>query len=158
MQDAQFRQDLKDGARIPFRQSNPDGFGRAQGDPAMVKKLAAIEQRAGRIKNRVRAHCSHFQDNWTAREAITLWQKRAALVAKHPAPANAPKAELEPGKIMADARRRVISRATNRLSKVNAIKTRMANAVLRTHQDMGPDQSKSMTREFKNRNRMQNTY
>lgn len=146
MADDDLRPELKHTARTALRQANPDSFGRTGGNPEVVQHVAGIERRASEIKERLRAHSRRFEENWTTREAVGLWQKRVHEAARHPKPEGAERPELEPEALMRDARRNVRARATRRLSNLNAIKTGMQNAVIRTQQSMKQERGPEISR------------
>jgi hypothetical protein len=127
---APYRPDLKGRQRAAFHRANPASFGRAQGDAAAVRQLGQIQARSSAIKDRARAHYRRFEESWVAREAISLWQKRAGFTDEHPAPEGAP-GKYVAHSIMTQARRNVRARLVQRLTRVNAVKTRMENAVVR---------------------------
>jgi hypothetical protein len=114
-----------------FSVTTPAGLERAGGNPTLVSALTSIEHRADRIKERVIKHAKAFEDRWTAREAIDLWKRYLANQAKHPAPPNTVR-DIAPEAVMNTAQRQVAARTRLRLAKVNQIKTRMSNALLRS--------------------------
>jgi hypothetical protein len=106
-----------------FSDATPSAFERAGGNPAIVSALTSIERRAEAIKSRVIAHAKSFEDRWTAREAMQLWQRYLI---------NHTIQEIIPAAVMKTAARQVAARTQLRLAKVNAIKTRMGNALIRS--------------------------
>lgn len=106
-------------------------FERARGNPMVVKALASIEHRAERIKERVIKHGKNFENRWTAREAIGLWKRYVAAQAKLPVPPNTAR-DLAPDRLMKIAERQVAARLQTRVAKVNQIKMRMGNALIRS--------------------------
>lgn len=62
----------------PFRQANPDVFGRANGNVDTVRRLAMIEARVGVIKERLHDHVERHKKMWVAGEAGRLLDKRMA--------------------------------------------------------------------------------
>jgi hypothetical protein len=116
-----------------FAMTTPSAFERAVGNPAVVATLAAIERRADALKARTVAHAKTFEDRWTAKEGIHLWKRYLANQGQHPAPPNAIH-EIAPEAVMKTAARNVSARMQRRLARINAIKTRMSNAVVRSVQ------------------------
>lgn len=127
-----FRPDLKGSQAAAFRIANPKPFGRAQGNVKAVEQMAAIERRAEKIKERVRAHFLRHKETWVAKEAISLWLKRAVPAHDHPRPVNGAPVDVS-GAYLNQARRNVVARMSRRLSDLNATKTRLQNAVVRSH-------------------------
>lgn len=128
-----YRPDLRGRQQAAFRRANPDAFGRAGGNPGAVEQIGMIERRAAQVRERVRAHFKKYQESWVAKEAIAIWQKRAGFANEHPAPASAPGRYVAQS-IMMEARRNVRARVVQRLTRVNVVKTRMENAVVRNRQ------------------------
>lgn len=113
-----------------FQSANPSQFGRVRGSVETTTRLAAIENRAAHVKERMRAHCQKHEESWVAKQAIALWKKRAGIEAKHPMPPGVISG-VDPQVILVDARRIVRARMNARLSNINSIKNRMGNAVVR---------------------------
>lgn len=113
-----------------FAKLTPRAFERADGDVRLIKTLARIEQRAEALRNKVIAHAAKFEDRWVAKEAMRIWERQLQQQRQHPGPAAS-----EPGvsknEIMRIAQRNIAARTNRRLSLVNAIRTRMENAVIR---------------------------
>ena len=128
-----YRPDLKGRQQLAFRRANPDAFGRVQGNSNAVEQLGLIERRAAMVRERVLAHFKKYQESWVAREAIAIWQKRAGFTHEHPAPDGAP-GKYVAQSIMMEARKNVRARVGQRLTRVNMVKTRMENAVVRNQQ------------------------
>lgn len=124
-----------------FSDASPSAFERAGGNPAIVSALTSIERRAEAIKSRVIAHAKSFEDRWTAREAMQLWKRYIVNQTKQPAPPNTIQ-EIVPAAVMKTAARQVAARTQLRLAKVNAIKTRMGNALIRSLE------TRSLTQRF----------
>jgi hypothetical protein len=114
-----------------FSDATPSAFERAGGNPAIVSALTSMERRAEAIKSRVIAHAKNFEDRWTAREAMQLWQRYLVNQTRQPAPPNTIQ-EIIPAAVMKTAARQVAARTQLRLARVNAIKTRMGNALIRS--------------------------
>ena len=113
-----------------FNKTTPAAFRSAGGNPTSIKALSRIEDRAAQIKVRAIDHFKAFQDRWTAKEAIRIWQQRVDQHAQHPGPdGSAP--HTTPEEVLKLAGQVVRARTVRRLSKINAIKTRMTNAVAR---------------------------
>lgn len=117
--------------RQDFREANPAPFGRTEGNPDSVRRLGVIETRAAGLKERMRDHIAQHETNWVAREAVRLWSKQAVPKLIHPAPRGVSPEDFWE-QVFRQARRNVRARATRRLTALNAIKTRMQNAVIRT--------------------------
>lgn len=116
--------------RPAFRQANPGAFGRAQGDPDATRRLGVIEQRASSIKDRFREHFDRNEELWVVREAMALTAKRTFPTLQHPRPSYAHHSDFAE-LMMTQARRNVHARALQRMSNINATKTRLQNAVIR---------------------------
>ncbi len=133
MTDARYRPDLKGASRARFREANPDAIGRVGGDVPAIRQIAAIDRRVVDVKDRMRKHLTRFEESWVAREAVSLWQKRAVLAAKHPTPQGpSGSASLSADELMSEARRNVRARGTRRMSAINRIGGTMKNAVTNT--------------------------
>jgi hypothetical protein len=115
---------------------------RAGGNVVAVSTLSAIERRAETIKQRAVRHYKAFEDRWTAKEMLRLWQRQLAQHAKYPPPPGVA-AEVSPEAIFKLAARNVKARTNRRLSQINAIKTRMSNAVVRNFEQL------SLARNFR---------
>ena len=113
-----------------FAVATPRAFERAGGSTDIALALASIERRADAIKHRVAAHATAFQDRWTAREAIRLWKGYLASQDRYPGPPNAVQ-DIVPDAVLKTAARHVAARTQARLAKVNAIKMRTGNALIR---------------------------
>ena len=155
--DRPYQPDLANVAKGAFRKANPERYGKVQGRPEAVSQLRTIDMRAGQMRARMRQHFVRYQEAWVAKEAIRVWQKRAALTAKHPPPFNYMRESLTARSIMQEARRNVRARMTGRLTRLNRIETQMQNAVVRSQQfrdrDMTlaqrPGSSPARTRRYK---------
>lgn len=112
-----------------FDLTTPKAYLRAAKNPVAFRTLGAIEKRAEAIKERAVAHYKKFEDRWTAKEAMRLWARHNAQSVSHPAPEGARAVTVEA--LMKMASRQVQARTNLRLARVNAIKTRMSNAVVR---------------------------
>ncbi|WP_149535741.1 hypothetical protein [Siccirubricoccus phaeus] len=117
-------------ASADFEQATPKSFTRAGGNPATVKALSAVERRAAKLKAKAVEHARRFQDRWTAKEAIRIWQKRLEQQAKHPAPPGEERTVF-PEEVLKLASRAVQSRTARRLATINGIKARMSNTIVR---------------------------
>lgn len=117
-----------------FGRTTPAAFARADGDVRLIRTLARIEQRSEAVRKKVIAHAGKFEDRWVAKEAMRVWEKQLQLQKQHPGPVGS-----EPGisknEIMRIAQRNVAARTNQRLTRVNAIRTRMENAVIRNRTD-----------------------
>lgn len=132
-----------------MRNANPEAFGKVQGDNDATARLAAIERRADRIKDRMRRHYASLQDRWVAREAIALWQRHDKLAAASNLPAEARRIQA-PQSIILTAERNVAARVAARLTKINEIKTRLQNGLVRSQpvpaQGQVPQHSRAIRR------------
>lgn len=117
-------------ASAAFEQATPKTFTRTGGNPATVKALSAVERRAAKLKARAVEHARTFQDRWTAKEAIRLWQKRLEQQTKYPAPAGEDRTVV-PEEVLKLASRNVQARTMRRLAMINCIKARMSNTIVR---------------------------
>lgn len=116
--------------RRRFGATTSPGLARSVRNPAATSAIASIERRADAIKARALEQAKAFQDRWVAREMLRLYQAHRAQAEQHPGPPGAQR-ELAPEVVARMASRNVQARTTMRLSKINAIKTRMGNAVAR---------------------------
>jgi hypothetical protein len=114
-----------------FDRTTPAAYARASGDPVALKALSSVERRAEAVRQRALNHFKNFEDRWTAKEAIRIWERHLAQNALHPAPPGVKK-DVSPEAILKIASRNVAARNNRRLSKINAIKTRMSNALIRS--------------------------
>lgn len=103
---------------------------RAAGNPTALKALSGIERRAAKLRQKALDLHAAFEDRWTAREAIRLWKRHLDRAGQHPAPGNA-KPTVSPDEVMKIAARNIQARTTRRLARIDDIKTRMANSVVR---------------------------
>lgn len=129
--------------KAEFGGTMPTAYKRAAGSPTAVTALSSIDRRASALKVRIAEHFKKFEDRWTAKEALNIWKRHLALHAKHPAPSGVSQ-DVSSDEIMKMAARNVRARANRRLFKVNDIKTRMGNAVVRNLDQ--PDLSPSFRR------------
>lgn len=142
-------------ARDGFRVANPVQFGWTQGNLDTTRRLAAIEQRVHDIKQRFRDQFERHEEGWVAVEALKLWEKRNVPTLQHPVPRNYDPRDFS-YLMTSQARRNVHGRAIQRMTKINTMKTRMQNAVVRNTPDGSPTRlkqpSNDMPRSPKNRN------
>ena len=118
-----------------FDAATPHSIARAVGDASTLQQLSAIERRAAETKAHFRKHYEKYVQVWVAAEAIALWKQRTDLsLGPVPDSKTAYSKEITANGFMAEARRNVYSRAVNRIAKVNSVKIRMSNAVLRNAQ------------------------
>lgn len=103
---------------------------RAAGNPTALKALTGIERRAAATRQRALDLHRAFEDRWTAKEAIRLWQRHLTRSGKLDAPEGAVRA-VDEKQVLKIAAANVRARTSRRLSKIEGIKTRMANAVVR---------------------------
>jgi len=116
--------------RTDFGDTTSTAQERAAGHPAALKLLSAINSRAYAVRQRAIAHHKACEDRWTAKEAMHLWKRLLTENARFPGPPGV-KQDVAPEAVMKMAARNVRARTVARLSRINAIKTRMSNAVAR---------------------------
>lgn len=114
----------------PFNATTLPAYTRAGRNPSTISALAAIEGRAERVNRRAVEHYKKFEDRWVAKEAIRLWQRRLEAQGRHPLPPDEVR-KVSAEEIAKVASRNVIARTNARLSKINAAKVRMTNALVR---------------------------
>lgn len=114
-----------------FQAANPAPFGKTEGNLDSVRRLGVIEARVAETKERLRDHLARHEGHWVEREAIKLWADQAIAKLSYPPPRGvAPVAFAE--QCFQQAKRNVRERATRRMTKLNTVKARMQNAVIRT--------------------------
>lgn len=114
-----------------FEAATPKAFTRVGRNRAAISALAVIERRAERIRNRAIQHYKRFEDRWVAKESIRIWHRQSQAQAKAGAPAGeTPSPNVEA--ISRLAARNVKARTHARLNRINGIKTRMSNALVRS--------------------------
>lgn len=113
-----------------FDFTTPPAYQRAVKNPATFQILKGIEKRSEDIRQRAIDHYKRFEDRWTAKEALRLCARHNAQSASHPAPPGV-RRDIPPEAMMRNASRNVEARTNARLAKINAIQTRMSNAVVR---------------------------
>lgn len=118
-----------------FDLTTPAAYLKAAQNPAAFQILSGIEKRSEHVRERAIAHYKHFEDRWTAKEAMRLWLRHNSQSASHPAPAGA-RRDITPEAMMRNASRNVQARTNARLAKINAIQTRMSNAVVRNLEEL----------------------
>jgi len=126
-----------------FDITTPKAYLRAAEHPAAFAMLSGIEKRGEALKDRAQDLYRKFEDRWTSKEAMRLWAHYNAQSASHPAPSGTHR-DVTPEALMKIASRNVQARTNARLSKINMIKTRMSNAVVRNLQAV------SLKRSFDN--------
>ncbi len=130
--DTPFRPDLKNKAKNSFQRTTLEIYRKAQGLPDAIAALRNISVRTDSTKNRLRQHFKRHEETWVAREAIKVWKKRAAPRLNMPAPINIMSNKLATDQIMKQARLNVRRRMAGRLTRINQVKTRMENSVVRS--------------------------
>ncbi|WP_414468082.1 hypothetical protein [Methylobacterium currus] len=95
-----------------------------------MKALTGIERRATAARQRALDLHRAFEDRWTAKEAIRLWQRHLQRAGQLDAPKGAVRT-VDEKEVLKIAARNVQARTSRRLEKIESIKTRMANAVVR---------------------------
>lgn len=123
-----------------FTATTPKSFSLANGDPAAITQLRAIEDRSARVKARARAHFGKYEETWVVKESVAIWKKRAGLAEVTPALPTLAK-EYTAQSVMTEARRNVRARMTQRLTSINSIRTRMSNSVIRNLRARSPSQN-----------------
>lgn len=118
-----------------FDLTTPPAYLRAAENPAAFRALAGIEKRAEQLRQRALDHYKRFEDRWTAKEAMRLFTQHHAQSAFHPAPTGVSR-HVSPEALMKIASRHVQARTNRRLAKINAISTRLSNAVVRNLESM----------------------
>lgn len=103
---------------------------RAAGNPTALSALSTIETRTDRIRQRAMQHYKNFEDRWTAKEIVRLYDRQLSQHAQHPAPPGAARG-FSPDALGKMASHNVMARTNRRIAKINAIKTRMSNSVVR---------------------------
>ena len=114
-----------------FGAANPAAF--ANADPEALRQLGWIETRTAELKERLGTHLARHEASWTAREATSLLAKHSAPKLVHPPPRGVLPDSLQE-RVLAQARRNVRARATQRLTALNMTKLRMQEAVIRPAQ------------------------
>lgn len=117
-------------ATAAFKRTTPPAMQRAARSPTTLQALSKLEQRSQAIKERALAHHKNFEDRWTAKEAIRIWQRHLAQTASHPIPKGVDRTVMPEG-ISKMASQNVQARTHRRLARINAIKVRMGNSILR---------------------------
>lgn len=113
-----------------FARSTPPAVQRAAHAPTSLKALSRLEERSAAIKERAFAHYKKFEDRWVAKEAIRIWQRHLAQPGLYPAPKSVDRT-VAPEGLSKMASRNVLTRTHQRLARINSIKTRMGNAIVR---------------------------
>ena len=135
-------------SRSAFTGATPKSVRLANGDPSTLSQINAIETRTNQVKRKVRNHFGKYVETWVVAEAVKLWTQRAGL-SKETAPREELAKQVTKTGIMAEARRNVHARLTNRLTKVNFIKTRLSNAAVRNMQVMAPMRARGVAQTQK---------
>jgi hypothetical protein len=130
--------------RATFQGQTPDRYRLAGNNPAVLAQLAAIDSRAADVNLKARSHFWKYEETWVVREAIGLWRSRSGLPSHMDSLPTAAR-EYTQASLMTEARRNVRARMTNRLTKINGIRTRMTNAVIRNLQHQSPQLNPTMT-------------
>lgn len=134
-----YRPDLKGLPGHAFQTVNPASYGRTQGNPNVIEALRIVEKRTDQIRQKMQTHFEKYKQNWIAKEAISIWQKRSEISAKYPAPDFAKNDALKSESIMRHADMIVSAKMTKRFMKLNQIKSKMENAVIRNAEHMHED-------------------
>ena len=116
--------------RSKFSQTTSEAHKRAAGNETILAALSKIETRSDRIKQRAMQHYKNFEDRWTAKELVRLYDRQLSQNAQHPAPPGAARGS-SPDSLGKMASHNVMARTNRRIAKINAIKTRMSNSVVR---------------------------
>lgn len=126
-----------------FSEGTPTSIGRARGNIGALTQISAIEARTHQVKERARGHFNKYVETWVSKEAMTIWQRRAGL-SKETVPQGELAKQFIVNGVMSEARRNVHARMTVRLSKINGIRTRMSNTVIRNMQTLEPMQARGL--------------
>lgn len=113
-----------------FAAGTPVAIKHAARSVPAISTLSALEKRSSEIKERALLHYKNFEHRWVAKEAIRIWQRQLSQSATHPAPKGAT-SSVNADAIMRMASRNVLARTHQRLARINSIKTRMGNAIVR---------------------------
>lgn len=118
-----------------FDLTTPAAYLKAAQNPAAFQILSGIERRSERARQRALDHYKHFEDRWIAKEAMRLFLQHTSQSAAHPAPPGVRRG-VTIESMMRNASRNVQARTNARLAKINAIQTRMSNAVSRNTEEV----------------------
>jgi len=113
-----------------FSATTPPATVRSVHSVSSLKALAHLEMRGGLIKEKALTHYKKFEDRWVAKEAMRIIKRHLSQAAPHPAPKGVTQS-IDENAIMLMASRNVLARTHQRLARINSIKTRMGNAIVR---------------------------
>ncbi|WP_417729045.1 hypothetical protein [Roseovarius sp.] len=119
-------------SKAAFDRQTPERYKLAGGNPAIAAQLSTIDNRRDTLKEKARKHFAKFEETWTVKEAMGLWNNRMGQGSVQNLPTMAK--QYSQNAILTEARRNVRARMTNRLTKINGIGTRMTNSVIRNVQ------------------------
>jgi len=120
----------KQGLTSSFSAPSSGAMTKVAGSVPATLMVTKIQEKGDRIKERAKQHHKNFEDRWVSKEIIRLWQRHLEVSAKHPVPKGVtPKVTAE--NFHNTASHNVTARTNRRLGLINAITTRMSNAVAR---------------------------
>lgn len=102
----------------------------ARGSVPATVMIAKLEERGSALRERAILLHKKFEDRWVAKEAIRIWQGHLARTAKLPVPKDVDPSVM-PQSVMRMASYNIQARTNRRLTKIDAITTRMGNSVIR---------------------------
>lgn len=130
-----------------FNRTTPLAIARALQNRPALQILSRIESRAAALKEKAKVHHKNFEDRWTTREMFRIAARQEAANRRYPGPGGfVPPVDRD--EVYKIAVRQMTAKLNRRLTKINEIKTRMSNAVVR---NIDP----SLTQEFNRTVRMQ---
>lgn len=123
-----------------FNATTPAAVARALNNKPALQALRSIDNRSIALKERAIAHHKSFEDRWTMKEMIRISNRQRTMNQKYPGPKGFVP-QVDENDVYKLAVRQMTARLNRRLTKINEIKTRMSNAVVR---NIDP----SLTQEF----------
>lgn len=122
------------GLTATFSSTTPPALQHAAGAPTTIRALSKLEERGATIKERAIAHYKNFEDRWTAKEALRIWQRHLAQAGLQPVSKGVDRTIMPEG-VMRMASQNVLARTHQRLARINRIKAHMGNSIAR---NLGP--------------------
>lgn len=120
----------RQGLTSTFSAPSSGAMSKVVGSVPATLMVTKIQEKGDRIKERAKQHHKNFEDRWVANETLRLWQRHLEVSAKLPVPKGVtPKVTVE--SFSRTASHNVTARTNRRLGKINAIVSRMSNAVAR---------------------------
>ncbi|HQS14893.1 MAG: hypothetical protein B7Y08_06525 [Rhodospirillales bacterium 24-66-33] len=113
-----------------FSAATPLAVRNAAGSVPATAMIAKIQEKGSRIKERARQHHKNFEDRWVANETLRLWQRHLTDAAKQSIPRGVT-SNVTAASFTRTASHNIQARTARRLAKINAITTRLSNAVVR---------------------------